>query len=78
MIMDMGLILGVLGAVLGWLGFMEKRVRDIMSDVDKKIETNNKINEVIQIGLKEDIARLEAKIDMLLNFSLNRNRTDGK
>lgn len=73
--MDLNIIIPLLGVVLGWLGFLEKRLRDTMNDTKERIETANRLNDAIQSNLKEDIHRLEGKIDQLIQFNYQLMRT---
>ncbi len=68
--MDLQVIIPIAGLILGWLGFMEKRLNTMMKEVERKIKDSNRLNEVIQLNLKEDIARMEQKIDMLIQLQI--------
>ncbi len=72
--MPVELIVAIAGAVLGWLGFLEKRFQDMNATFERRLNEKNEINQVVQAELRGDIARLENKIDMLLAFELQRPR----
>lgn len=64
------IVIAITAAVGGAIGFMEMRINRMYTTLQEKIEDKNQINRVVQESLKEDIARLEAKIDMLLQMSI--------
>ncbi len=68
------LIWPISGIILGWLGFLEKRFRDMRNELEARIESKNQINEIVQSNLKESIVRLESKIDMLIQLQIGRGR----
>lgn len=68
--MDINMLLGILGLLTGWMVFLETRLYRMNAALEKRIEEKNEINKVIQLALKEDIARLETKIDMLINLQI--------
>lgn len=60
---------------LGWLGFLEKRLHTMQSDIEHYVDERNRLNEernterkAEQAELKDDIIRLETKIDKLLKI----------
>ncbi len=57
---------GVFGLLGAWLGFIEKRLNNMQRMIEEKIKDKDEIHNVVQQGLKEDINRLEEKIDKLL------------
>ncbi len=64
------LLISVALAVGSAVGFMEMRLSKMYTLLQEKINDKNEINKVIQESLKEDIARLETKIDMLLQLNI--------
>lgn len=72
-------ILTSLAILGGWASFTEWRIRTMYSQLKEKIEDKERINEIVQSQLKEHIARLEAKIDMLISMQINhRVNSNGK
>ena len=67
------IIVSAIGLVVGLAGYIEKRLEMQSRNFEAKLEDRNKINEVIQNSLKEQITRLEAKIDMLLQMNLEKS-----
>ena len=65
--------LGILGS---WTVFVEWRIRTMQANVRDKIEDRDEINKVVQAALRVDIARLEAKIDQLINLQLKNIHND--
>jgi hypothetical protein len=61
-------ILGVLGS---YAGFIEMRLRSMMEQMQEKIKETNRVNEVIQTNLKENLIRIEEKVDMLIKMQLS-------
>lgn len=76
--MNWQLILGVVGALGMWLGLVEKRLYDMNTHFEEKLRDKNAINEIVQRELKDDIARLETKIDMLLKINFSNGFKDSK
>lgn len=68
--MGVELIVGSLSLIAVISGFFEWRVRTLYTQMKEKIEDKEKINRVVQDELKNDIKRLEAKIDMLIKLNL--------
>jgi hypothetical protein len=64
--MDLQLVIAVIGALAGWQGFTEKRLQAMKTAFDEKLVEKDKLNQVVQQNLKDDIARLETKIDVML------------
>lgn len=65
--MDLSQVATILSILAGVSVFFEWRIRTMQAQFKEKIEDKERINQIIQIELKEDIARLEAKIDTLIN-----------
>lgn len=65
------LILIVSGATAAAIGFMEMRLQNMYTRIQEKIADKNEINRIVQESLKEDILRLETKIDMLLQLNID-------
>lgn len=59
------LLLTCIGVLGTWLGFMEKRLQNMSKNFVEKMGDKDKIHEVIQKGLKEDIDRLEHTVNRL-------------
>lgn len=70
--MSIEVIIAIGTAILGWLGFLEKRLSNIKADFEQRLNEKNEINKVIQSELRADIARLENKIDMLLAYEMRK------
>ncbi len=70
--MSLEVIIAIGSAILAWLGFLEKRLRDVKADFKAQLEAKNEINKVIQDDIRKDIARLENKIDMLIDLEMRR------
>ncbi len=68
--MTWSILLSLMGVLGAWLGFIEKRLHDVQTRFEEKLESKNELNRVIQQDLKEDISRLENKIDMLINLQI--------
>ncbi len=63
------LTIAVAVAIGGAVGFIEMRIAKMYQQIKEKMEDKEEINKVIQQSLKEDIARLETKIDVLLQLN---------
>ena len=72
------IIIPITGLIIAWLGFLERRLAVQRAEIMKQIENSDKLNQVVQVNLKEDIARLENKIDMLITLQINGNKYDKK
>lgn len=74
--MDPTNILAILAILSAWVGFVEWRIRTMYNQLQEKIDDKEKLNSVIQNELKENVARLETKIDMLINLQLRQKQND--
>lgn len=63
-------ILCVIGGLTTWNAFIEKRIQSMYKQLVEKIDAKQELNQVIQGELKDDIKRLENKIDTLININL--------
>ena len=64
------LIIAVIGALGAWNAFIEKRIQNMYRQLVEKIEDKQEINKAVQQDLKDQVVRLEAKIDMLIQLNL--------
>lgn len=71
----------VIAGLVTWLGFIEKRLRSMMiefehrlNERDAKLDAKHKVSEIVQQTLKEDIAEIKVKIDMLIALQLEQNK----
>jgi hypothetical protein len=64
--MTLEIVISLIGILLAWIAFIEKRLRDMMRDVEEKIVERNKINLVIQENLKDKLDRVEEKLDFVI------------
>lgn len=71
-------IISLISIATGLAGFVEWRIRTMYAQLDDKIKDKNEVNEVIQQELKNDIARLESKIDMLIQLQIKRGNYANK
>ena len=76
--MSIEISIAIGGAILGWLGFLEKRLRDINLGFERRLTEKNEINQVVQKDIKHDIERLEEKIDLLLKLEYLRRDTNDR
>lgn len=70
---SLDILIGVIGIVGAWTGFVEWRIRTMYAQIKEKIEDVDKINKAEQANLKDTAIRLEAKIDMLIQMQLQAN-----
>jgi len=63
-------VFSVLGVLAGCAGFYEWRIRAMYTQLHEKIKDKEALNKVIQAELKDDIHRLESKIDMLIQLQI--------
>ncbi len=65
-------IIGVAASVIiGWIAFLEKRMQALKAEIREKLNDRDQINKIVQDSLKEDIARLESKLDTLVILLIN-------
>lgn len=64
-------IIAIATAMGGAISFMEMRMQRMYQQIQEKIADKNEVNKVIQEQLRQDMARLEAKIDMILQNQFN-------
>lgn len=55
-----------------WMGFMEKRLSSMKEVLEVKLKKQEEINDLTTLELKEDVKRLEMKIDKLIELQLQR------
>ncbi len=67
------LVLAVVGALSAWNAFIEKRIHTMYKQLIDKIEDKQELNKAVQQDIKDQVVRLEAKIDMLINLQLRRS-----
>jgi hypothetical protein len=76
--MDISSIIFItIAAVTAAATYIEWRIRIVETRFLEKLADRDQINQVVQTELKADIARLEAKIDQLLQIQLQDYR-DGR
>lgn len=64
-------IISVLIAALGfWIGYIEKRFANLKAIVDEKLAAQAELHKVIQENFKEDLKRVEDKIDKIIQLQL--------
>jgi len=66
------LILAVVGALGAWNAFIEKRIQSMYKQLVEKIEDKQELNRAVQQDLKDQVVRLEAKIDTLIQLILTK------
>lgn len=67
-------IISVLIAALGfWIGYIEKRFANLKAIVDEKLTAQALLHKVIQDNFKEDIKRVEDKLDRIIELQLKSN-----
>lgn len=71
-------IIAIIGALMAWNAFIEKRIQVMYKQLVEKIEDKQQVNKIEQENLKAQVVRLEAKIDMLIELNLNINRNTNK
>jgi len=73
--MDYGLVQLLVStaiAIGSAVGFMEMRISRMYQELKEKIEDKQLLNQTVQKDLKDQIVRLEAKIDMLIQLNIKR------
>lgn len=68
--MNINEVLTFLSLLATITGLYEWRIRAMYAQFKEKIDDKNQVNQIVQDELKGDIARLEAKIDMLINLQI--------
>lgn len=64
-------IIGLCITVMGfWIGYIEKRLANLKSVVDEKLQAQAELHKVIQENFKEDLKRVEDKIDTIIQLQL--------
>ena len=63
-------IISVLALMASMGSFFEWRIRVMQAQMKEKLADRDAINQVIQNELRGDVARLEAKIDMLIQLQI--------
>lgn len=76
--MNFELILTVSTIISLMVGLFEWRIRSMYNELNEKIKDRDKVHAVIQENLKEDISRLEAKIDMVVTLLIQRPFNENK
>lgn len=68
------IVIALIGLILTWLVFNEKRMLTMREQLIEKIQDKQELNEVVQTALKNQLDRVEGKMDMLIQLNLeNRN-----
>lgn len=67
---EIELLMIFVGGLATVASLLEWRVRTMYSQIQDRILDKEKINQVVQDELRNDILRLEAKIDMLIRINL--------
>lgn len=66
--------------VLGWLGFLEKRLSMLKHDYEQQIKSEKELNALTIKFLSEELARIQAKLDaqshLLLQIQVNSVKKD--
>lgn len=65
-------IAALVGVVLTLLGYIEARLRSMKSEVKSLLDEREKLNEVRAVELKENLKRVEHKLDLLMKLQLQR------
>lgn len=63
---------GLSGAVLGWLGLMEKRINTLKQEVNEKIEAVKELQEVERRNLESKVESVEKKLDYIIEHLITR------
>lgn len=67
-------ILTIVVTILGaWMAYIEKRFAGLKHIIDEKVIQQEKINNIVTSELKDDVKRLEQKIDKLIDYHLNKD-----
>lgn len=64
--------LAIAGALGTWNAFLEKRIMDMKEQFKEKLQDKQDLNESVQASLREQILRLEDKIDRLIELNIQR------
>ena len=76
MVIELEIVVSLLGALATWLGFIERRIQMLRSDLKEKIDDVNKINKVIQDSTTARLERLENKMDFIISLQLKAANND--
>ena len=75
MTVDIELVLSVLGGILAWIGYMERRmyavrteVKEFMEEKERSFKERGEITKEAQQDIRGQILRLEDKIDELIKL----------
>lgn len=75
-------LLAVAGVLIAAWRYIEMRIQSVKTEVLERIADINKVNDVIQSSLKEDVARIDAKLDqatqLLIQLIAQVNRNAGE
>lgn len=74
--MEVGATVTLAGVIAAWLGFIEHRLHGLSGVLEQRIEDKNAINQVIQRELKEDLVRIEGKLDTMITIQLTAMRKE--
>lgn len=74
----MSLVFTCIGLLFTWNGIQERRLNEMLSYVEKRMKDKQDLNEAAQSDLKDDVKRLETKIDMLIELQLKKIIDSGK
>jgi hypothetical protein len=74
--MELNSILTVVSSLLGLAGFTEWRIRTVETRLLEKMKDREDVTKVKVDELKSNLARLEAKIDMILKLQIQRDNHD--
>lgn len=71
-------LLAIVAALAAFWRYLEVRIMSVRTEFFNRLDDRNKINEIVQQSLKEDIGRLESKIDMLISLQISQAREQAR
>lgn len=77
-IQSIHIVIASIGLILTWLVFNEKRMLTMREQLIEKIQDKQELNEVVQTALKNQLDRVEGKMDMLIQLNLEHRNSNTK
>ncbi len=68
------IVIAIVGALSAWNAFIERRIQSMYKQLVEKIEDKQELNKAVQQDIKDQVIRLETKIDMLIQLNLRKQK----